>query len=158
MSARGADRARLVRLVHVGCRELGLDDTTRRELQVIATGKASLREMDAEELDRVVDALKTRGFRPYGDPRRGGRGRPAAARPDIRYAPVLWRLLAQAGAVREPGPGGLNAFVRARFGAAWGHVPIDVDALRDERQIADLVEALKAMCRREGIETRRGDG
>lgn len=32
----------LQRMIHVGCRQLGLDDDTRRDLQLVATGKASM--------------------------------------------------------------------------------------------------------------------
>lgn len=149
--------ARLIRLVHVGARELGLDDDTRRDLQLTVTGKASLAAMTEGEIGRVVDALKARGFRPSAGPA-GGKGgtkgmrRPAAPRGDLRFAHVLWSKLARAGAVDQAGAAGLNAFVRARFGAAWGAEPIDVDTLRDGRKIATLLEALKAMCRRAGVE------
>jgi hypothetical protein len=140
--------AALIRLVHVGARELGLDDDTRRELQVATTGKASLTAMNAPELRRVIDALKARGFK-VNAPR--GSGRPAAQRADIRYAHVLWRLLHEAGAVRVAGPTGLNAFIRARFEKSWGAVPIDIDAMREWSEIRDVIDALHAMCGRAGI-------
>ena len=59
------------------------------------------------------------------------------------------------GAGVEGGRDALNSFVRSRFGSAWGAEALDVDALRDWRQIADVIEALKAMCRRAGIPTTR---
>lgn len=141
--------AALKRLVHVGARELGIDADTRHDLQLAVTGKASLSDMTEAELEAVVEALKKRGFRPSGG--RAAR-RPAAPRGDLRFAHVLWGKLARVGAVDQTGAAGLNAFVRARFGAAWGAEPIDVDTLRDGRKIATLVEALKAMCRRAGVD------
>lgn len=143
----------LQKLIHVGARELGLDAETRRDLQLVATGKASLTDMSEPELEKVVEALKARGFRPFGGPARGKRGRPAARRGDVRFCHVLWRLLANAGKVREPGAKGLNAFIRARFEKKWGHVPIDIDAMQEWSQISDVVRALKDWCKREGIET-----
>lgn len=147
----------LQRLIHAGCRELGLDADTRHDLQLVATGKASMSNMTEAELERVVAALKERGFKPgfKGDAK--GRRAPAP-RADLRYVHVLWGLLAQHGKVRVAGRDGLNAFVRARFEKAWGAVPLDVDALRDWRQIADLVDALKAWCTREGIATTKAGG
>lgn len=143
----------LIRLVHVGARELGMDDDTRRHLQVLTTGKSSLRDMTDSELTKVIDALKARGFKVEAK----GRGkRPAAERPDVRFAHVLWRLLHEAGAVDRAGPAGLNAFIRARFAKAWGSVPIDIDRMQEWREIADVVEALRAMCRRAGIDTSKG--
>ncbi len=140
----------LQRLIHVGCRELGIDSDDRHVLQLLATGKPSLSEMTEADLHRVVDALKSRGFEPQI---RGGR-RPPAARADIRYCHVLWRLLHEAGAVRVAGAAGLNAFVRARFTRKWGVTPIDIDAMREWSQIKDVVDALKDWCRREGIDPR----
>lgn len=139
------------RLIHAGARELGLDDETRRDLQLAVTGKASMRDMTEAELARTLAALKDRGFRPDAPK---PKSRKTAERGDVRFCHVLWRLLSEKGAVRQPGPAGLNAFIRARFEHAWGHVPIDIDAMRDGRQISDVVRALKDMCRRAGIDLR----
>ena len=139
----------LVKLVHVGCRELGIDRETRRDLQRLVTGKASMTEMTEADLESMVQALKDRGFRPSpgAAPRRK-----AAERGDVRFAHVLWGKLHRAGAVDKAGAAGLNAFIRARFEQAWGAVPIDIDAMRDGQQIATVIEALKAMCARAGID------
>jgi hypothetical protein len=142
-----AERA-LQKLIHAGCRELGIDGETRRDLQLLVTGKASMTEMTEADLESMVQALKDRGFRPSpgAAPRRK-----AAERGDVRFAHVLWGKLFRAGAVDRAGAAGLNAFIRARFEKSWGAAPIDIDAMRDWRQIATVIEALKAMCARAGI-------
>ncbi|MBN8290565.1 regulatory protein GemA [Rhodobacter sp. NTK016B] len=140
----------LIRKVHVGCRQLGLDTETRHALQRQVTGKDSLTAMSEPELKAVLKALENRGFKPAKKP--GHKGAPSA---DLRFAHKLWSLLGEAGALKHPGRAGLNAFIRARFGASWGSVPADIDMLRDWSQIADLIDALKAMCRRNGIELDR---
>ena len=137
-----------IRLIHVACRTLGLDEDTRRDLQLVATGKSSLTKMSDRELEAVVAALKARGFKPSQN---AGR-RKAASRGDTRFCHVLWGKLTRADAVKTPGARGLNAFVRTRFESAWGSVPMDVDLMQDAAQIATVVEALKAMCRRAGID------
>jgi phage gp16-like protein len=139
----------LVKLVHVGCRDLGIDGETRRDLQLLVTGKASITEMTEADLESMVRALKDRGFKPSpgSAPRRK-----AAERGDVRFAHVLWGKLHRAGAVDKAGAAGLNAFIRARFEQAWGAVPIDIDAMRDWQQIAAVIQALKAMCARAGID------
>jgi hypothetical protein len=139
----------LVKLVHVGCRELGIDGETRRDLQLLVTGKASTTEMTQADLTKLVQALKDRGFAPSGGAKAK---RPAASRGDVRFCHVLWGKLLAAGAVDKAGAAGLNAFIRVRFEQAWGAVPIDIDAMRDSRQIATVIEALKAMCARAGID------
>ena len=140
-------RQRKLRTVHAAAREIGLEADDRRALQLVATGKASSADMNEEELDAVLEAMRARGWRAKGS-------RPASARGDLRFVHVLWRLLFEAGKVEAGGSEGLNAFIRSRFGAAWGSVPADVDMMRDGRQIADVIEALKAMCARHGIRIR----
>ncbi len=142
--------AQLIRTIHVGCRALGLDQDARRALQQRVTGKASLTDMSAAEQQKVVDALKKAGFKVASK----GQRKPAA-RPDVRFCHVLWRLLHDAGAVKVGGAAGLNAFIRERFAAHWGAVPIDIDTLADFERIRDVTEALKAMCRRAGIPVTR---
>ena len=140
----------LQKLIHVGCRELGLDGEVRRDLQLIVTGKASMHDMDEADLTKLVAALKERGFKPHAGKARTKR--PAAKRGDVRFAHVLWGKLHKAGVVTQGGAKGLNAFIRARFEKSWGAAVFDIDTMQDARQIATLIEALKGMCARAGIE------
>ncbi|MGR3485504.1 MAG: phage protein GemA/Gp16 family protein [Paracoccaceae bacterium] len=148
-------RARqLQRTIHAASREIGIADDDRRALQLAATGKASTADMTEADLRGVIDALKARGWTP-----KGGRGRPKSPRADIRFIHVLWRLLAMEGHVTS-GREALNAFIRRSFGDKWATL-LDVDMMRDPDQIAAVTEALKAMCRRHGVEVaraRRGPG
>lgn len=140
----------LQRQIHAACRQLGLDSDTRHDLQLQATGKASMADMTVGELLAVVAVLKQRGFKAGFKPGVKGR-RPAAPRADLRYIHVLWSLLGKAGALKKPGRDGLNAFVRSRFESKWASVPIDIDALREAGQINDVIRALQDMCRRQGV-------
>ena len=138
----------LQKLIHVGCRELGLDADARHDLQLAVCGKASMSDMTEAELKRVLDRLKQSGFKVSG-----GKGRrPAAPRADLRLVHVLWRKIGDAGALSRPDRAGLNAFIRARFGGIWQSVPADIDMLRDEAQIEAVVAALRAWGKRVGID------
>lgn len=141
-------RTALIKKLHVGCRSLGIDGETRRDLQLQVTGKASILDMTDADLSLVIGALKDRGFTPTGGAKPT---RKAAARGDVRFCHVLWGKLHTAGAVQVKGAAGLNAFIRARFEDKWGAAPIDIDAMQDYRQIAAVIEALKAMCARAGV-------
>lgn len=150
--------ANLRKMIHVGCKQLGLDEDDRRGLQMVATGKASMSDMSNADLRKVIEALKKRGFEPFGNSyfkggQKPGQGRakPLAPRADLRFIHVLWKQLGEAGALKKPGRAGLNAFIRSSFEGKWQSVPIDVDALRETGQIDDVVQALKAMCRRAGV-------
>ena len=146
----------LQKLIHAGCRELGLDTDTRRELQLVATGRASMADMTEADLRKLLDALKARGFKADFKGASTGRKRYAPApREDLRYVHVLWRLLTEAGEIKRPGRAGLNAFIRARFEAGWGSVPIDIDTMTDAAQINAVVRALKDMCRRANVSYER---
>lgn len=144
-----ADR-KLQQQIHVGCRELGIDSDTRRDLQLVATGKASMSDMTDADLNKVLSALKDKGFKTGFKGQRKGKRAPAP-RADLRFVHVLWKLLGDAGHLDRPGRDGLNAFVRSQFGDKWQSVPIDIDALTDASQINAVVRALKAMCARKGV-------
>lgn len=140
----------VLKTIHVAVRDLGMDNDTRRDLQLLVTGKESLKEMTSAEQLAVLDALKERGFKPSVGKASRTHRRPAT-RGDIRFCHVLWGKLVKAGVVELPGAVGLNAFIRARFEKSWGAVPFDIDGLRDWKQIATVIEALKAMCARAEI-------
>ena len=142
------DRA-LHRLIFAACRQMGLDDDARRDLQVSVTGKASLRDMNEAELTLVVDRLKSNGF---VDNRPRKTGHKPAPRADLRMIHVLWRKLGQAGVLRDPSRKGLNTFIRARFEKTWGSVPADVDMLREWKLIDDVIQALKDWGQRSDID------
>jgi len=145
------------RKIFVGCRQLGIDEETRRDLQLVATGKASLSDMNDAELELVVKALEERGFKASSKAGRLKNHRAAAPRADLRYVHVLWGLLGRADKLKKPGREGLNAFIRSRFEGVWASVPLDIDMLRDAAQINAVTRALKDWCKREGIETDRRD-
>lgn len=136
-----------IRKIFVACRELGIDNDTRKELQLRVVGKSSLSKMTEGEMQKVVQELEQQGFKPS---RIGGK-RKAAKRADVRYVHVLWGLLKNAGALENPTRDGLNAFIRKRFAKTWGAALIDVDAMEDHGQISDVIYALKSWCERAGV-------
>jgi hypothetical protein len=143
-------RVKLQRLIHAGARALGLDEDGRHALQQAATGKASLTEMTVDELRAVLSRMSAAGFDPAAR-----RRRPRAPRADLRLVHVLWRRLGEAGLLERAGREGLNAFVRARFGRAWGAEPADIDMVRDHAQIEAVIRALKEIGRRGGLDLER---
>ena len=134
--------------IHVGCRELGLDSDARRDLQLAATGKASMKDMSEADLKVVLKRLQDSGFKA----RSGKKKRAKASRPDLRLVHVLWTKLSDAGQLRDPSRKGLNKFIRERFGKAWSNVPADVDMMRDHKEIDQVIQALKAWGQRVDID------
>lgn len=152
-----AKRKGLQRLIHGACRELGIDGDTRRDLQLAASGKASMTAMDAADLRKVVDALKARGWKPEPKPdaktgaKPGGRKwRAPESRADLRLIWVLWGKLAEAGHA-QGGEAALQRFVNSdRWWRKWGHAHTHLKFLPQERA-ADVIEALKDICNRHQV-------
>ena len=102
--ARRPDRARLMRACHAACRKLGLDDDARHDVQIDVTGIASMRDMDAGELGRLLNHLNRRhlaghaGAGPGAGGADGGRRHATAPRADLRLVHALWGELGRRGA------------------------------------------------------------
>ncbi|MDR1995124.1 phage protein GemA/Gp16 family protein [Azonexus sp.] len=98
MSTIGLQRAARIKAVHAACRRLGIDDDTRRDIQLSLTGKASLSDMHSGEVSRVLDHLNGRG----NDHRDDWRFvfRLAADRQAI--GKKIYRLAERIGAAQEP--------------------------------------------------------
>lgn len=144
----------LQKTIFVACRELGLDDQARRDLQVVTCGKESMKDMTDADMKAVIDRLKSDGFQIT---QTRAKRQPAAPRSDLRLVHVLWRKLGDAGALERPGRDGLNAFIRSQFETTWGSVPVDVDALRDHDKIAAVIRALKSWGKRANIDFNWGN-
>jgi phage gp16-like protein len=146
------NRRRLIKLTCVAQRDLGMDEDTFRAFLHATVGKSSRKEMSAAELERVVEALKRKGFRVRHRTVGAARGRDrsraldqAAQSSKIR---ALWLALCEAGAVRDQNESALASFCRRQTG---------VDDLRwlSSEQSSRLIEALKRWCRRLDIDTDR---
>ncbi len=125
------DRARLIRSVHAACKAQGLDEDARRDVQVGATGKASLSDMDAAEISRVLSRLN-----------RGSKA--PSSHPHIGKIRALWWTLYWLGAVDGDAEKALDGFVRRQTG---------IDSLRflPPRGAHRVTEALKTWAAREGV-------
>ncbi|MFT7722240.1 MAG: regulatory protein GemA [Roseateles sp.] len=112
-----AERARLVKVIHVARRELAMDEDTYRLMLTNVGGADSTTAMDLRQLNAVLAHLKRKGFRV----RRAAPAAPAAAaRPDRRQADApsarkvraLWLFLHRLGGVRDPSERALAAYVK----------------------------------------------
>ncbi|MER2539334.1 MAG: regulatory protein GemA [Azonexus sp.] len=57
MSSVGVIRSARIRAIHAACKAQGIDDETRRAMQLQLTGKASSKDMSLSEINAVVDHL-----------------------------------------------------------------------------------------------------
>jgi phage gp16-like protein len=105
---RSASRDRLIRLIHVAKRDLALDDETYRGALHAVIGKTSTTAMSVPELQKVMDHLKSKGFKV----RPSAKSRPLARYPEARKIRAIWLLLHKLGAVENPSEAALAAYVK----------------------------------------------
>ena len=136
-------RARLIRLVHVARRDLGMDEPTYRSMLMAQTGLDSAAGLDEQQLKKVVDHLKRSGFKiKISRPAAAKRGlvrTPLASDPESRKARAMWLMLHAIGQVRDPSEAALLAYAKRQC---------KVDRLEWVRDTLPLIESLKAWCLR----------
>ena len=133
-------RARLIKLIHVAKRELGMDDGTYRAMLQGAGGADSTAAMDLPALERVYKRARQVGFevKYKADSWRTDQSAnyKRAARPLERKVWAMWYALGREGKLQTPTPAALQAFVKRQTG---------VDHVRwcNDCQLHELIEALK---------------
>ncbi|MFY4004696.1 gp16 family protein [Achromobacter denitrificans] len=134
-TTRGAERQRLIRLVHIARRELKLDtETYRAALQAATDGKKdSCSLMSAAELQQALDHFKRFGFKVRLKARPS---RPVDLHATSKKIRALWLLLHDLGAIENASEEALAAYVKRITG---------VEALQwiDGRQAERTIESMK---------------
>lgn len=157
MTAVSPARRSMIAKVHLGAKQLGLDEETRRALMERVAGHRSAADCTDRQLGAILDEYKRRGWtpsvirggrppRPEGEPVR----RQAADHPVARKARALWISLHRLGVVSNPSERALEAFAKRQ---------LKVDRLQwaDQGKGYRLIEALKAMAERAGWSQDVGD-
>ncbi|MCO7612906.1 regulatory protein GemA [Pseudomonas chlororaphis] len=106
-------RLRYIKLIHVARREMRMDDETYRLMLSGMTGldgATSTADLSVPNLQRVLEQLKQRGFKPR--PNKAGT-RPRANDEQSRKIRSLWLELHDLGAVRDPSEEALTNFVKS---------------------------------------------
>lgn len=130
-------RARLIRLIHVARRDLGLDEDTYRAIVAqYAEGKTSSSDCSLQEMENILAHLKRAGFKV----RKPTEPRPLDTSDESKKVRALWLLLHRLGAVHDPSEKALSSYVRRQAG---------VDDLRwAGRKMYPLIEGLKRWAQR----------
>lgn len=136
-------RAAKIRMIQVARRQLQMDeDTYRAAIALAVPGKSSCSDCTVGQLDKVIDHLKKKGFKP-AKPAKAQRAkperRPLDTSSEASKARAVWLLLAEMGVVRDASEGALAAYVRRQAG---------VDDLRWVRDMAPIIEGLKGWAAR----------
>lgn len=145
----GARRAMLAK-VHLGAKELGLDEDTRRDLLSRLTGHRSSADCTDAQLAAVLAEYRRQGWKPstsrqpaVGATRAPRTSQTAAQHPVAKKARAMWISLHQLGVVRDPSERALEAFAKRQLG-------VDRMQWADQAKGYRLIEALKKMAERAG--------
>ncbi|CAN5611899.1 hypothetical protein BH10PSE5_BH10PSE5_01450 [soil metagenome] len=146
-----SDRQALTAKIHIGAKELGLAEDTRRDVLEKVTGHRSGKDCTDAQLIMVLAHYRSLGWSPAGAAKPPVARKAPAARaernpakhPLAKKARALWISLHQLGAVRDPSERALEAFGKRQLG---------VDRLQwaDQGHSNGLIGALKAMAERAG--------
>ncbi|MEZ8148373.1 gp16 family protein [Enterovibrio norvegicus] len=145
-------RTRLIQLIHVGKRELQLDDDTYRALLKRETGNDSCKEMKIEELDKVLSAMEHQGFKrkKSANPKQSKKrlSPKTQGKPDvISKIRALWITMAKEGIIRDGSETALDAYVR-RMTKRQNGKGIDRTAWCNEAHAHKIIESLKKLQKR----------
>jgi phage gp16-like protein len=136
-------KLKLIQLIHVGKKQLGLDDDLYREVLESCTGKTSSKEMTLGQLESVLDRMKQLGFQVESKDKAGVKNLADDAQSKlIRH---LWLQLHEAGQVRNSDEKALAKFVENKVG---------VSALQflSTKNADMIITHLRQWCKRCGIE------
>ncbi|HHQ4786570.1 TPA: gp16 family protein [Aeromonas hydrophila] len=153
------ERTRLIRLVQVGRRSLGLDEETYRALLVHQSGKRSAAELTLQELDKVLLAMKGAGFKPTvkravngGKQKRlsPARGAPTKTA-EIGVIRAIWITMHRHGLLRDGSETALNHYVERQTVRINNGVGVAEVGWLSEALAYCVLESLKLWHKREMV-------
>lgn len=128
-------RDREIKLIHVGRRELGLDDETYRAMLEMVCSVKSSANLDAAGRKKVLDHMKSKGFKVKS--KAGGKvTADPGADPQYRKIQALWSDLARIGVVRVNTEAAIRVYIKRITGC-------DAYSFCSSDQVASIIETLK---------------
>lgn len=113
-TGKGTKREQLIRLIHVGKNKVGLSEADYRAVLHGSSGKRSCADMTVKELEAVLKAIKSLGFRVKKRLPASAAEAGRATLEQITYIKGLWELCA-----RVKTESALNAFVKRITGVPF---------------------------------------
>lgn len=141
------DAKRLLKIVQVGRRELGLDEEDYRCLLESVTGARSAKGLSVAKLDAVITAMKGLGFKVKGGAQVAGRRSPPSSAkvqaPEVRKVRAIWITMYNDGFVRDGSDDALGSYIKRMTANANGGAGISRPEWLTSAQAERVLEALK---------------
>jgi phage gp16-like protein len=128
-------RDREIRLIHVGRRELQLDEETYRAMLQSVAGVDSSAKLDASGRRNVLDHMKSKGFQVKSNAKTAAASRNAAD-PQYRKIQALWSELARLDAVQVNTEAAIRVYIKRITG-------VTDFAFCNNAQVTVIIESLK---------------
>jgi phage gp16-like protein len=141
----------LIAKIHIAKKQLELDDDLYRAvLADVANGKTSCANMNASELQAVLDHFKAKGFKPKKskNARRISPPSGSAKLPEIDKIRAIWITMGQHGIIKDPSETALNAYVKRMTAKQNDGKGIESVAWLNYATCNTVLEALKQWHRR----------
>lgn len=104
-------RNKLIAVIHVAKKQLGLTEDIYRDILFATTEKESLKDMNIDDLNKVIKAFEDQGFKKKSNSKRTGSVRRTKSR-HVKLIRALWISLYQLGEVKNPSENALNAYAK----------------------------------------------
>ncbi|HFJ3367620.1 TPA: gp16 family protein [Salmonella enterica] len=109
------ERGKLIQLIHIAKNELSIDTDTYRQMLLSITGITSTSTMNPGQLNKVLAAMKAKGFK-VKPSRKARTTRPLADHPQARKLRALWLEMYAQGIVRDSSEEALRRWVKRETG------------------------------------------
>ncbi|EJL1650765.1 regulatory protein GemA [Salmonella enterica] len=109
------NRVRLIQFIHIAKNQLGIDTDTYRQMLLSITGESSTSTMTPGQLNKVLNAMKEKGFR-VKPAKKAGTTRPLDDTPQVKKLRAMWLDMHAKGIVRDSSEAALQAWVKRETG------------------------------------------
>lgn len=126
-------KSKYIKLIHIAKSQLNLDDDTYRHLLLNITKKTSTKDMTVWELEKILNHLKSKGFKVKSSKKTG---KITATEPVHKKIRSLWLELADAGEIKNRSEKAINSYVKRITG-------VEVMDWITQKQAMVVIESLK---------------
>ncbi|WP_135381038.1 gp16 family protein [Vibrio tasmaniensis] len=124
----------LLKLVQIAKRDLAMEDDSYRDVLEQCTGKRSAKGLNDIQLTKVLERMKSLGFKP--------KRKPQARAPEVAKIRAIWRTMHKQGFIRNANDVAIDAYVKRMTTASNGR-GIEKAVWLKSTQAAEVLEALK---------------
>ena len=143
------NKSRLIQLIHIAKKQLCLDDETYRKILCDLTGIASCKSMNIDQLDTVLQHMKSKGFKPIGKNKNlSPKTRDKKKKTPLDKLRQQWIEMSRFGFIRDSSEQALLAWSKQQAKRMNKNIPIDrLEWLKPEMTYV-LIEQLKMWFKR----------